>query len=300
MSPTLRTSSGDANLRKAIPDVGSRIARTQPETVSRSVHPHDRPSTVMAMTGDLVLIVEDDERIGVSLSRALEANGYNCVWATTGAQALEILSNRSPQLALLDIGLPDLDGLEVCRRAHTIQPNLDIIMLTARDDELDIVAGLDAGAVDYITKPFKLAELLARIRAQLRRTDSLPAGQIQIGELTVDTRTRRVFLANIEVQLRAKEFDLLARLALDIGNTLTRHTLMSDVWDEHWFGSTKTLDFHVAALRQKLDTGYPSSWISTIRGVGFRFDSPVRAAALSDTTRTADSCPADPVPGGSQ
>ena len=254
----------------------------------------------MAMTGDLVLIVEDDERIGVSLSRALEANGYNCAWATTGAQALEILSNHSPQLALLDIGLPDLDGLEVCRRAHDIQPNLDIIMLTARDDELDIVAGLDAGAVDYITKPFKLAELLARIRAQLRRTDSPAGGHIETGELTVDTRTRRVFLANIEVQLRAKEFDLLARLALDSGNTLTRHTLMADVWDEHWFGSTKTLDFHVAALRQKLDTGYPTSWISTIRGVGFRFDSPARHAALPSTTPTDESDLTKRVHGGGQ
>ena len=160
--------------------------------------------------------------------------------------------------------------LAVFHRAH---PDIDVIMLTARDDELDIVTGLDTGAVDYITKPFKLAELLARIRAQLRRADHpRVADRIVLGDLVVDVQAHRVFVDGTEVAMRAKEFDLLTRLASDAGHTVSREQLMADVWDEHWFGSTKTLDFHIAALRQKLDRPGTVSRITTVRGVGFRFE----------------------------
>ena len=225
------------------------------------------------MTGERILVVEDDERIGVSLTRALDGAGFATTHVTSGSDALTAATTELPDLVLLDLGLPDLDGLDVCRRLHSARPELDVIMLTARDDELDIVTGLDAGAVDYITKPFKLAELLARIRAQLRRVEHpRTRDRIDLGDLVIDVGARRVVLDGNELELRAKEFDLLARLAIDTGHSLTRETLMADVWDEHWFGSTKTLDFHIAALRRKLDTGIGSSRITTIRGVGFRLE----------------------------
>lgn len=226
------------------------------------------------MAGEHILIVEDDERIGSSLLRALSGTGYEVVWAQTGGDALARCRTRRPDLVLLDLGLTDIDGLDVCRRIHADDPSVDVVMLTARDEELDIVVGLDAGAVDYIAKPFKLAELLARIRAQLRRTEPRPIGRTTIGDLVVDSDARRVWIGDAEIVLRAKEFDLLVRLVADAGKTLTRETLMSDVWDEHWFGSSKTLDFHVAALRRRIDGADGVSRISTVRGVGYRFERP--------------------------
>jgi DNA-binding response OmpR family regulator len=236
-----------------------------------SVGPPNR-STVVLVTAERILIVEDDERIGTSLDRALGGSGYITEWVTTGHAALHAATTQVPQLVLLDIGLPDIDGLEVCRSLHSAHPRLDVIMLTARDDELDIVAGLDAGAVDYITKPFRLSELLARIRAQLRRTEPRSITTFVAGDLTLDPGSRRVHLVGVEIELRPKEFDLLARLVADAGRVLSRDTLMSDIWDEHWFGSTKTLDFHIAALRQKLDAPNKPSRITTIRGIGFRYE----------------------------
>lgn len=225
------------------------------------------------VAGERILIVEDDERIGSSLLRALLGNGYEAQWEQSGRSAIEAARLR-PDLVLLDLGLPDLDGLEVCHEIHRNDPGIDIIMLTARDDELDVVVGLDAGAVDYITKPFKLAELTARIRAQLRRTDPRSRSRSTVGGLALDAAARRARLDGVELELRAKEFDLLARLVDDAGIVLTRETLMSDVWDEHWSGSTKTLDFHIAALRRKLDQPGATSRITTLRGVGYRYELP--------------------------
>ena len=151
-----------------------------------------------------------------------------------------------------------------------------MIVLTARTEEIDIVLGLDAGAVDYVTKPFRLAELLARVRAQLRRpptdTSEAIAEPIQLGDLRIDVGARRVFLRDAETPLRPREYDLLLRLVRDAGRVVRREDLMSDVWDEHWFGSTKTLDVHVAELRRKLDGDGPSR-IATVRSVGYRFES---------------------------
>ena len=227
-----------------------------------------------AVTGERILIVEDDERIGSTLLRALAGNGYDAHWEPTGLAATAAIQVHRPDLVLLDLGLPDSDGLDVCREIHRRDSTIDVIMLTARDEELDVVVGLDAGAVDYICKPFKLAELLARIRAQLRRSEPRSSARLAIGDLLLDPSARRVWLRTSELILRAKEFDLLARLVVDAGTALSRETLMNDVWDEHWFGSTKTLDFHIAAVRNKIDIQGAPSRISTLRGVGYRYELP--------------------------
>jgi DNA-binding response OmpR family regulator len=250
------------------------------------VHPNLSPTDTVHTVepNSRILIVEDDKRIGASLARALNGTGYDTVWTETGESAIESISASLQaglpfNLVLLDLGLPDLDGLDVCRRIVIIDPSVPVIMLTARDEELDMVVGLDSGAVDYITKPFSLAPLLARIRAQLRRSDDASTtvqGQrpIVLGALTIDRRTRTVVLDGQEVTLRAKEFDLLLRLANDVGAVVTREQLMNDVWDEHWFGSTKTLDFHIGALRARLDGNSKgrASMITTVRGVGFKLE----------------------------
>jgi DNA-binding response OmpR family regulator len=224
------------------------------------------------VSGELILIVEDDKRIGSTLLRALEGNGYDGRWETTGVGAIDAATRDRPNLVLLDLGLPDIDGLDVCRSIHGIDASIEIVMVTARDEELDIVVGLDAGAVDYITKPFKLAELMARIRAQLRRAEARSDVGGVFGDLTVDILARRLWIAGAELALRPKEFDLLARLLADAGNAVTRETLMADVWDENWFGSTKTLDFHIAALRRKIDAPDAESRITTLRGIGYRYE----------------------------
>lgn len=226
-----------------------------------------------------VLVIEDDESIGHGLVGALESQGYRAQWVTTAADAAAAIAQSQPELVLLDLGLPDLDGIELCRRMRADDAALPIVILTARHEEIDIVLGLDAGADDYVTKPFRLAELLARVRAHLRRprpAEDTP--RFEIGDLAVDRDARRVWVGSREVALRAKEFDLLAFLVANAGNALTRERIMSEVWDEHWFGSTKTLDMHVSALRRKLgetngDDGSESR-ITTLRGVGYRFELP--------------------------
>jgi DNA-binding response OmpR family regulator len=226
-----------------------------------------------------VLLVEDDQAIGQALESSLRLNGYQVHWSTTGTAAL---AEAGPfDLVLLDLGLPDMDGVDVCRRLRGTMPQSVLVILTARQDEMDVVVGLEAGADDYLTKPVRLGELLARVRAHLRRG---PVGQpaqpvITVGELRVDLAGRRVSVAGHEVTLRTKEFDLLARLAEQPGVAVSRDILMTEVWDAHWYGSTKTLDVHIAALRRKLAAGAPSPdripEISTLRGHGYRLENPV-------------------------
>jgi DNA-binding response OmpR family regulator len=225
-----------------------------------------------------LLLVEDDATIGKVLRTSLASAGHEVSWHGTGGAALEQAVCHPLDLVLLDLGLPDMDGVDVCRRVRAVQPGCVVVMLTARDEEMDVVVGLEAGADDYLTKPIRLGELLARVRAHLRRGGSgaQPEGVLSVGELTVDVGRRRVTVSGAEVALRAKEFDLLARLATEPGVALSRTVLMADVWDLHWSGSTKTLDVHVAALRRKLETAVPDSRraprIVTLRGYGYRLE----------------------------
>jgi DNA-binding response OmpR family regulator len=227
-----------------------------------------------------LLVVEDDETIGSLLRDGLTAHGHTVTWVRGGRSALQEATLLKFDLVLLDLGLPDLDGVEVCRQLRVRQPGCVLVMLTARKDEMDVVVGLEAGADDYLTKPFRFAELRARVHAHLRRGPTrVQRNQSveSVGGLTVDTAARRCLLDGMEVPLRAKEFDLLARLAADPGIALSRETLMSDVWDEHWSGSTKTLDVHVAALRRRLDEtaaahGAAPVRITTLRGHGYRLE----------------------------
>jgi DNA-binding response OmpR family regulator len=216
-----------------------------------------------------LLVVEDDDAIAVPLTRGLEREGFEVDRARTGAEAL---AGELPDVVLLDLGLPDIDGLEVCRRLRAAS-EVPVIVITARGDEVDRVVGLELGADDYIVKPFGFRELLARIRAVTRRAqprvDDLP--RATVGALVVDRRTRRVVVADDELALTPKEFDLLALLASEPGTVFTRGRILEEVWDTHWYGPTKTLDVHVASLRKKL--GDPA-WIETVRGVGFRLVEP--------------------------
>jgi len=224
------------------------------------------------MAGEHVLVVEDDAAIGRGLSDALSAQGYEVQWATTGSGGLGCSTERQPDLVLLDLGLPDLDGIEVCRRLRAYAPASTIVILTARGEEIDVVVGLDAGADDYVTKPFRLTELLARVRAHLRRARPDDGGRVAVSALEVDSDARRAYVGGHELELRAKEFDLLALLAHEAGRAVTRERIMSGVWDEHWYGSTKTLDMHISSIRRKLAERDGAPRITTLRGVGYRLE----------------------------
>jgi DNA-binding response OmpR family regulator len=213
-----------------------------------------------------VLLVEDDHDISEPLARALTREGYEVLAAADGRLALESVIDAPPDLIILDIGLPGMDGLDVCRHVREIRPQVPILMLTARDGELETVAGLDAGADDYVTKPFRVSVLLARVRAMLRR--SAPP-ELAAADVRVDGSSRRAWRGDRELDLSPKEFDLLALLVREAGSVVAREQIMDAVWDVNWFGSTKTLDMHMSWLRRKL--GEPPL-IATVRRVGFRFE----------------------------
>ena len=227
-----------------------------------------------------ILLVEDDSTIGEVLTASLRSHAYDVFWEQTGADGLVRAGTDAVDLVLLDLGLPDLDGVEVCRQLRRIQPGCVLVMLTARAAEMDVVVGLEAGADDYLVKPVRLTELHARIRAHLRRggaTSAEPTVRV-VGDLVVDVPRHRVTIAGRELHLRPKEFDLLTRLAAQPEVAHSREQLMSDVWDENWFGSTKTLDVHVAALRRKIQDGAGAAdrtpRIVTVRGHGYRLELP--------------------------
>jgi DNA-binding response OmpR family regulator len=221
-----------------------------------------------------ILLVEDDEGIARPLASALEGAGYQVTHVTTGRAALDVAARHD--VVVLDLGLPDLDGVEVCRRLRReTARDVPVLVLTARSSETDIVVALDAGADDYLTKPFRLAELQARLRALLRRADRDAASDpvIAVQDIQVDTAARRAWQGGAPLDLTPKEFDLLTELVRASGTVVRREELMRRVWDTAWFGSTKTLDVHVSALRQKLgDDASTPSYLTTIRGVGFRFE----------------------------
>ena len=223
-----------------------------------------------------ILLVEDDDGIALPLTRALEREQYAVERVSTGQAALVSAATGRFSLVVLDLGLPDGDGLDVCRQAREDGYTGAVLILTARGSEIDRVVGLDVGADDYMAKPFSLAELLARVRALLRRqigpsTALVPQRQTAPG-LRVDPRSRQAFVADTVLPVTAKEFDVLAELDGVRGDVVTREHLMDRVWDENWFGSTKTLDVTVARLRHKLaDSGAPAQ-IVTVRGIGFRLE----------------------------
>ncbi|MGW1894765.1 response regulator transcription factor [Streptomyces sp. NPDC002004] len=239
-----------------------------------------------------VLLIEDDERVAQPLMEGLRRFGFTVEHAPTGAGGL---AASAPDMVLLDLGLPDMDGIDVCRALRARSP-VPIIMITARSDEVDRVLGLEMGADDYVSKPFGVRELVARIRAVTRRTRPVEAdagraepespgdrdamrspGAQHIGPLTINRRTRQVHLHRASIALAPKEFDLLACLAEDPGAVCSRQQILDTAWEPDFFGPTKTLDVHIAALRRKLGD---SSWIENIRGIGFRLVPPTGPDAV--------------------
>jgi two-component system response regulator RegX3 len=231
----------------------------------------------------VVLMVEDERSITVPLAEALAREGFDTHVAETVAEALALAPGLEPDLVLLDVMLPDGSGYDVCRELRR-DSDVPIIMLTARGEETDRVVGLELGADDYVVKPFSARELVARIRAVLRRTDATERqarpDPFEAGPVRLDPDRRSVTLAGRELELTRKEFELLHVLMRAAGSVVTRERLIDEVWDVNWFGSTKTLDVHVSALRRKLgDDPVAPRYLHTVRGVGFRF------AAADETAR---------------
>ena len=225
----------------------------------------------------MILLVEDEASITEPLSAALAREGWATHVTPSAKAAPGLVDTLAPDLVLLDVMLEDGSGFDVCREIRQ-RSRVPIIMLTARGEEFDRVIGLELGADDYVVKPFSARELIARIRAVMRRTDDANAQQtdrddrVAIGDLVLETAMRRVLLAGAELELTRKEYELLALLMCNAGTVLTRERLINEVWDTNWFGSTKTLDVHISGLRKKLgdDAGTPR-YVHTLRGVGFRF-----------------------------
>jgi two-component system response regulator RegX3 len=222
--------------------------------------------------GTRILVVEDEPGIAEPLVAHLGREGFEAIAVGTVADARETFDHVPPAVVVLDVMLPDGDGRDLCRelRATSAVP---IVMLTARGADVDRIVGLELGADDYVVKPFSAGELVARIRAILRRTGLVSGRRVlEVADLRLDVDARTVTKGDVPLTLAAREFDLLALLMGNAGRVMRREEIMDEVWDPHWFGSTKTLDVHIAWLRKKLgdDSAHPR-YISTIRGVGFRF-----------------------------
>ena len=221
-----------------------------------------------------VLLVEDDLAIAQPLARALEREGHDVQVAAEGKSALAQVRAGNQDLVVLDLGLPDLDGLEVCRTLRSEDPRLPILIFTARGSEMDVVVGFEMGADDYVSKPFRSKELMARIRSLLRRGQVGELNTLRVQDVVLDADARKAWVGTRELTLSRMEFDLLHALMREHGTTIPRERLMREVWHTHWYGSSKTLDMHVSWLRRKLgDSATDSRYISTVRGVGLRFES---------------------------
>jgi DNA-binding response OmpR family regulator len=217
-----------------------------------------------------VLVVDDEPNIADLIELYLRREGYRVVKAAGGEDGIRAVGEQRPRLVVLDVGLPDIDGLEVCRRIRAVG-NLPVIFLTARGDEVDRVLGLELGADDYLTKPFSPAELVARVKAVLRRVDGAgPAEIVQAGRVTIDGGRREIRIDDAPVDFTTKEFDLLRFLAERPGRALSRQQILDGVWGYDWFGDVRTVDVHIAQVRKKLSD---AATITTVRGVGYRMDS---------------------------
>jgi DNA-binding response OmpR family regulator len=223
-----------------------------------------------------IVVVDDEPNIADLVDLYLARDGYRVLKAATGEAGLDAVRTHRPRLVVLDVGLPDIDGLEVCRRLRQTS-NIPVIFLTARDGEVDRVLGLELGGDDYLTKPFSPAELVARVRAVLRRVDGGSAPEVvQAGPVTVDVGRREVLVDDAPVEFTTKEFDLLRFLAERPGLALSRQQILDGVWGYDWYGDARTVDVHIAQVRKKLGDRVV---ITTVRGVGYRLEAPRPAAA---------------------
>jgi DNA-binding response OmpR family regulator len=222
------------------------------------------------MAGELILLVDDEANIVDLAGMYLEREGYRVKAAYDGAQALQLTAELQPALVVLDIMLPEVDGFEVCKQIR-VNSDVPIIMLTARDDDIDKIVGLELGADDYLTKPFNPRELVARVKAILRRSERSPRKQetIHLGDIQIDPASREVTVAGESVELRMKEFDLLLTMAQNRGIVLSREQLLNLVWGYDFYGQTRTVDVHVAHLRKRLATSQQVR-IDTVTGVGYK------------------------------
>lgn len=223
-----------------------------------------------------ILVVEDEKPIVAFVQPALEREGFVVRWASDGAMALRQITASPPDLILLDLMLPDMDGFDVCRRVRARESYIPIIMLTARSDDVDKIIGLELGADDYITKPFSARELAARVRAVLRLARQAGAAprwdRLHVGDLVIDRTGRTVTMAGREIELRPKEFDLLATLAWARGRVFGREMLLERVWGYDYMGESRTVDVHIQRLRRKIEP-HPARprYLLTVRGVGYKF-----------------------------
>jgi DNA-binding response OmpR family regulator len=252
-------------------DAGDSRQRAHPLPTLCRPHAHGRSASGRSVDAVArLLLVEDDDDIAEPVVRALQRDGHEVERVDRGLGVLSKLGDDHVDLVILDLGLPDIDGVELCRRLRLQDERVPVIMVTARGDEMDLVVGLDAGADDYISKPFSMHELRARVRSRLRlaRTDV-----VVVQDVRLDLSARRAWRADEELTLTNKEFDLLAILLSHAGRVVEREQIMAEVWDANWHGSTKTLDMHVSWLRRKLDDDPATpGYITTVRGVGLRFE----------------------------
>ncbi len=226
-----------------------------------------------AVTEQTILVVDDEEAIAEAVRARLESEGFRVIAAADGREAIEAHAEHHPDLVVLDLMLPGMDGLEVCRKLRELlRQATPVLMLTARDDVSDRIRGLDAGADDYLPKPFDLDELLARLRALVRRTSYDAREVVTVGELVVDASARRVSRGEVEVELSTREFDILWLLASRVGTVVSRYTILDEVWDGETDVRSNVIDVHLGAIRAKVDKPFGTSTITTVRGAGYRLE----------------------------